>query len=240
MGLAVCQFINNFIHKYTKARSDAGTLSLLLLVKKIVIFTIIMFPQALISPPPVSSLFSASAIVAILIYICVITFSLLLSLIAIVIFYMIWDFFFFPQSRQSRQSDLESGDEQRLYEPDVNYDSVEWHEQEVFYQAAVLHNMRVLEILDRVIEELEERKKRRQKRERRRALEKKLLPTVCYGSHESEIHCKDCAICLQEFETGDMCQVLPSCNHTFHSKCINHWLRENLTCPICRNRVIDL
>lgn len=240
MGLAVCQFINNFIHKYTKARSNAGTLSLLLLIKKIVIFTIIMFPQALISPPPVSSLFSASAIVVILIYVCVIAFSLLLSLIAIVIFYMIWDFFFFPQSRQS-QSDLESGDEQRLYEPDVNYDSVEWHEQEAFYQAAVLHNMRVLEILDRVIEELEERKKRRQKRERRRALEKKLPPTVCCGSHESEIiHCKDCAICLQEFEIGDMCQVLPSCNHTFHSKCINHWLRENLTCPICRNRVIDL
>lgn len=188
------------------------------------------------SLPLVPPLLSASATV-VLISICIISFSML-SLVAITMFYIIWDYF--RENHQSCQSDIESGEEARLDQPDITYDNLEWHEQFAFYQAAVLHNMRVLGILDRVIEELEERKELRKRREQKRALEKKLPQSVNCGSQESEINCKDCAICLDEFETGEMCQVLPSCNHVFHYKCINHWFMENLTCPICRKRVIEL
>lgn len=40
-----------------------------------------------------------------------------------------------------------------------------------------------------------------------------------------------CMICLDECGRG---QETLSCSHQFHSRCINTWLQEHLTCPICR------
>ncbi|GIX74353.1 hypothetical protein CEXT_110641 [Caerostris extrusa] len=28
---------------------------------------------------------------------------------------------------------------------------------------------------------------------------------------------------------------MPPCNHAFHQRCINEWLKKNRRCPICRN-----
>ncbi|KAK7244306.1 hypothetical protein RIF29_39126 [Crotalaria pallida] len=65
---------------------------------------------------------------------------------------------------------------------------------------------------------------------------KKLPPLVNYGKHHELIRsCVDCAICLENFEVGQFCQVFPVCNHIFHSDCIDHWLQKKLTCPICRS-----
>ena len=45
----------------------------------------------------------------------------------------------------------------------------------------------------------------------------------------------DCAICLGAFEDGDLCSVMPGCQHEFHKACIAGWLKEgNDTCPLCR------
>ncbi|KAK9938133.1 hypothetical protein M0R45_014889 [Rubus argutus] len=30
------------------------------------------------------------------------------------------------------------------------------------------------------------------------------------------------------------------CNHVFHSNCIDHWLMNRPTCPVCRNCIIDI
>jgi len=43
-----------------------------------------------------------------------------------------------------------------------------------------------------------------------------------------------CHICLEDFETGDELRTL-SCSHSFHSCCVDVWLREKSgNCPVCR------
>lgn len=46
-----------------------------------------------------------------------------------------------------------------------------------------------------------------------------------------------CPICLNEFSEGDIIcwSHNPSCNHTFHMDCIEHWLLKHDRCPCCRN-----
>lgn len=48
--------------------------------------------------------------------------------------------------------------------------------------------------------------------------------------------CRDCAICLDPFESGQNRKVLP-CLHGFHQDCIDQWLRSNGSCPICKHRI---
>jgi len=44
---------------------------------------------------------------------------------------------------------------------------------------------------------------------------------------------RTCVICLSKFELKTKIRPLP-CNHAFHAKCVDKWLRANRTCPICR------
>jgi len=46
----------------------------------------------------------------------------------------------------------------------------------------------------------------------------------------------DCSICLTQYDEGDFVKVLP-CAHQFHGGCIDRWLEENNTCPICKTKV---
>ncbi|CAK9157480.1 unnamed protein product [Ilex paraguariensis] len=34
----------------------------------------------------------------------------------------------------------------------------------------------------------------------------------------------DCAVCLENFKSGDKCRLLPLCRHSFHAKCVDSWL----------------
>ena len=49
---------------------------------------------------------------------------------------------------------------------------------------------------------------------------------------------KSCPICLTEFENGDMVIILNPCLHRFHETCAKKWLRENKSCPVCRENVV--
>ena len=42
----------------------------------------------------------------------------------------------------------------------------------------------------------------------------------------------DCAICL--FGLGSAVTTTTDCNHAFHKTCLDIWLEDNVTCPICR------
>ena len=43
-----------------------------------------------------------------------------------------------------------------------------------------------------------------------------------------------CPVCLEEYEAKDVVRVLPACGHAFHAPCIDAWLRQHPTCPVCR------
>jgi len=47
---------------------------------------------------------------------------------------------------------------------------------------------------------------------------------------------KECAICFCEYGPDDDVSPLP-CKHYFHSECINNWIKENPTCPMCREPI---
>ncbi|KAJ0704858.1 putative transcription factor C2H2 family [Helianthus annuus] len=43
-----------------------------------------------------------------------------------------------------------------------------------------------------------------------------------------------CIVCLSEYHADDTLRILPSCGHFFHSSCIDIWLQQHCTCPVCR------
>uniref|UniRef100_A0A8D1SAF3 RING-type E3 ubiquitin transferase n=1 Tax=Sus scrofa TaxID=9823 RepID=A0A8D1SAF3_PIG len=49
---------------------------------------------------------------------------------------------------------------------------------------------------------------------------------------------KACSICITEYTEGNKIRILP-CSHEFHIHCIDRWLAENSTCPICRGEIVD-
>ncbi|XP_036119733.1 E3 ubiquitin-protein ligase RLIM-like [Molossus molossus] len=49
---------------------------------------------------------------------------------------------------------------------------------------------------------------------------------------------KACIICMTEYTEGNKLRSLP-CSHEYHAHCIDRWLADNSTCPICRRKVVD-
>jgi hypothetical protein len=50
----------------------------------------------------------------------------------------------------------------------------------------------------------------------------------------------NCSICFEEFgdESVEQCQL--TCKNVFHSECVNLWLSQNNSCPLCRSSWINL
>ncbi|XP_062906652.1 uncharacterized protein LOC134347934 [Mobula hypostoma] len=55
--------------------------------------------------------------------------------------------------------------------------------------------------------------------------------------HQESIEEDPCVICHEELVPHKDCYQL-ECKHTFHKKCIDYWLKEQSTCPICRILVL--
>jgi hypothetical protein len=51
---------------------------------------------------------------------------------------------------------------------------------------------------------------------------------------QSDSVADECPICLGEFQDGDALRKLPSCVHAFHRSCIDLWLLQSATCPLCK------
>jgi len=47
----------------------------------------------------------------------------------------------------------------------------------------------------------------------------------------------DCPICLNQFQASQM--IITSCNHRFCQECLQGWLFNHSTCPICRHNIDD-
>ncbi|KAJ8375390.1 hypothetical protein SKAU_G00059700 [Synaphobranchus kaupii] len=64
------------------------------------------------------------------------------------------------------------------------------------------------------------------------------LSTRTYGqaSLEGELG-RTCSVCINEYAQGNKLRLLP-CTHEFHIHCIDRWLSQNNTCPICRQPIL--
>uniref|UniRef100_A0A8C0GJV4 E3 ubiquitin-protein ligase RNF43 n=1 Tax=Chelonoidis abingdonii TaxID=106734 RepID=A0A8C0GJV4_CHEAB len=47
-----------------------------------------------------------------------------------------------------------------------------------------------------------------------------------------------CAICLEEFSEGQELRII-SCSHEFHRECVDPWLQQHHTCPLCMFNIIE-
>ncbi|XP_061350428.1 RING-H2 finger protein ATL70 [Gastrolobium bilobum] len=65
---------------------------------------------------------------------------------------------------------------------------------------------------------------------------KMLYPEAKLRKSDSTATC--CSICLADYKATDMLRVLPDCEHLFHLKCIDPWLRLHPSCPVCRTSPI--
>ncbi|XP_048453538.1 E3 ubiquitin-protein ligase RNF6 [Rhincodon typus] len=77
--------------------------------------------------------------------------------------------------------------------------------------------------------------------ERQRGLTKEQIDNLLtrnYGniSVENEVS-KTCSVCINDYAVGNKLRRLP-CAHEFHIHCIDRWLSENSTCPICRQPIL--
>ena len=57
------------------------------------------------------------------------------------------------------------------------------------------------------------------------------LPTETWDAEPNDED--KCAVCYMGFERGQELRVL-RCSHKFHTECVDAWLRNKPTCPMCK------
>ncbi|XP_061578136.1 E3 ubiquitin-protein ligase RLIM [Cololabis saira] len=63
------------------------------------------------------------------------------------------------------------------------------------------------------------------------------FPTKTFQSASNSGN-NQCQICFCEYADGEKLRMLP-CFHDYHVQCIDRWLKDNATCPICRANLAD-
>ncbi|XP_077452221.1 uncharacterized protein LOC144071202 isoform X2 [Stigmatopora argus] len=62
------------------------------------------------------------------------------------------------------------------------------------------------------------------------------FPLKCFDGGGGNTRCQ---ICFCDYERGEQLRMLP-CFHDYHAQCVDRWLQENPTCPVCRVNLADL
>lgn len=65
------------------------------------------------------------------------------------------------------------------------------------------------------------------------------IPTKHIRSDDKEMQGDGecCAICIEPYRQSDVVRILP-CRHEFHRSCIDPWLLEHRTCPMCKMDIL--
>ncbi|XP_049790763.1 RING finger protein 150 isoform X1 [Schistocerca nitens] len=65
------------------------------------------------------------------------------------------------------------------------------------------------------------------------------IPTKNIKSEDKEIQGDGecCAVCIEPYKISDVLRILP-CRHEFHKSCIDPWLLEHRTCPMCKMDIL--
>ncbi|KAM9321355.1 E3 ubiquitin-protein ligase RNF149 [Gastrophryne carolinensis] len=75
------------------------------------------------------------------------------------------------------------------------------------------------------------------RKETKKAISQLQLHRVKRGEKGIDIEAENCAVCIENYKPKDVVRILP-CKHIFHRLCIDPWLLEHRTCPMCKLDVI--
>lgn len=67
------------------------------------------------------------------------------------------------------------------------------------------------------------------------SLEKQQETGIAVGSTKASEDELTCTVCLEQVIVGEVVRSLP-CLHQFHANCIDPWLKQQGTCPVCKFR----
>ncbi|KAM3910635.1 E3 ubiquitin-protein ligase RNF128 isoform 2-T2 [Leptodactylus fuscus] len=76
-------------------------------------------------------------------------------------------------------------------------------------------------------------KMKRLKDEAKKAIGRLQLRTIKQGDKVLGPDGDSCAVCIEAYKANDVVRIL-TCNHFFHKNCIDPWLLEHRTCPMCK------
>jgi len=69
-----------------------------------------------------------------------------------------------------------------------------------------------------------------------KGINKKDMEKLGEEKYKYDINQKECIICMEIFKENEKIRKL-KCSHIFHLKCIDGWLENNKSCPICKKDV---
>ncbi|XP_061644538.1 E3 ubiquitin-protein ligase RNF130 isoform X2 [Phyllopteryx taeniolatus] len=73
--------------------------------------------------------------------------------------------------------------------------------------------------------------------EAKKAIGKLTTRTVKKGDKETDPDFNHCAVCIEAYQLNDVVRILP-CKHVFHKACVDPWLHEHCTCPMCKLNIL--
>ncbi|XP_074739383.1 E3 ubiquitin-protein ligase RNF130 isoform X4 [Strix uralensis] len=71
----------------------------------------------------------------------------------------------------------------------------------------------------------------------KKAIGKLTTRTVKKGDKETDPDFDHCAVCIESYKQNDVVRILP-CKHVFHKACVDPWLSEHCTCPMCKLNIL--
>uniref|UniRef100_A0A2K6BL10 Ring finger protein 130 n=1 Tax=Macaca nemestrina TaxID=9545 RepID=A0A2K6BL10_MACNE len=71
----------------------------------------------------------------------------------------------------------------------------------------------------------------------KKAISKLTTRTVKKGDKETDPDFDHCAVCIESYKQNDVVRILP-CKHVFHKSCVDPWLSEHCTCPMCKLNIL--
>ncbi|XP_074477457.1 RING finger protein 148-like [Sebastes fasciatus] len=81
------------------------------------------------------------------------------------------------------------------------------------------------------------RSERRLKSEAKKAIGRLQVRILKTGDEETTSETHVCAMCIGFYKAGEVVTVL-TCDHIFHKACIEPWLLERRTCPMCNCNIL--
>ncbi|NWI69486.1 RN128 ligase, partial [Todus mexicanus] len=80
---------------------------------------------------------------------------------------------------------------------------------------------------------------RQLKAKAKKAIEQLQLRTLKQGDKETGPDGDSCVVCIEQYKPNEVVRIL-TCNHLFHKNCIDPWLLEHRTCPMCKCDILKV